>query len=593
MNLFRRIASIKDVLAKLNVILTRRQKVLGGMVVVMTVINAVLQTIGVSIVVPLVSMMITPQEMMHQKYVIWICNTFRLHETKQFFIFLCIAVIILYLLKDVFCVFQLWVSARYSFKVQRELSTSVLENYMKRSYDFFLNYGTTQIIRDIKIDAYHVNTILAALVSLLTELLTMCFITVYIFVMDWRMALCVLIMAFICISVYYSVFKNKLKRAGEQERRMTAESQKVLLEAIEGIKEVQVMRKQSFFINAFIDFTRKEQEPQITQRIITESPTYVIEGIFIVGLLAFIAIRVMTDPQYVREMPVLASFMMGAVRMLPSLGRVSSRLSGLSYDLPSLDSVFHNVVGLETEGKELICQKDEGKNISFQTDLSVRNVTWTYLDSERQVLQHLNLKINKGQSIGIIGKSGAGKSTLADIILGLHIPQQGSVEIDGRRINEIPFEYSRVIGYVPQTVYLVDGTIRENVAFGVERDQVDDDWIWETLKQAKLDQFVRTREMGLDTVIGDRGVRFSGGQRQRLAIARALYRKPQILVLDEATSALDNETESAVMDAIEGLYGSVTMIMIAHRLTTVKQCDEVYEIVNGIAIKRDKKELFG
>ena len=592
MNFCRRFASVKEVFKKLNFILNRRQKILGSIVAIMTVLNAALQTLGVSIIVPFMSAMIDPEKFMSQKYIAVIAKGLHIHEATQLFVILCVIIIVLYLLKDVFCVFQLWVGTKYSYKVQRELATSVLETYMSRSYDFFLNYGTTKIIRDIQTDSYAVNTIIAALISLLTEFLTMLFITIYIFIMDWRMAICIVAMAYICILIFYGYFKSKMRKAGEQGRKLAAESQKVLLEAVEGIKEVQVMCKQFYFTEEFKRIYAKEQKPHITQRLVTESPTYIIEGVFIIGLLSFIAARILIDPDYVKTMPVLASFLMGAVRMLPSLGRISSRLGGLSYDLPSLESVYNNMKGFkETEGIRRL-QLDSGKNIVFKRDLNVQNISWRYLESEQDVLHNLNLKISKGQSIGIIGQSGAGKSTLADIILGLHIPQQGRVEIDGINIFQIPFEYSRVIGYVPQSIYLVDGTVKENVAFGLEEEKIDDNLVWQALQRARLDGFVRECEAELDTILGERGVRFSGGPRHRLAIARALYRQPQILVLDEATSALDNETESAVMDAIEGLYGSITMIIIAHRLTTVKKCDDIYEIKNGIAVRRDKSELF-
>lgn len=234
-----------------------------------------------------------------------------------------------------------------------------------------------------------------------------------------------------------------------------------------------------------------------------------------------------------------------------------------------------------------------GSAAVFNHSLVLENICWHYQGSDKEILHNLNLTVNKGESIGIIGQSGAGKSTLADIILGLHLPQNGRTLLDGTDILAIPDEYGRTIGFVPQSVYLVDGTVRENVAFGVPNSEINDDLVWECLEKAQLDTFIRGQEKGIETTIGERGVRFSGGQRQRIAIARALYRKPQILILDEATSALDNETEAAVMEAIEGLYGTITMIIIAHRLTTVKKCDKIYEITGGKAVKADKKEIFG
>ena len=225
--------------------------------------------------------------------------------------------------------------------------------------------------------------------------------------------------------------------------------------------------------------------------------------------------------------------------------------------------------------------------------IEIRDVVWQYEGTEKKVLKGVNLIIKKGQSVAFIGQSGAGKTTLADIILGLLYPQQGKVLLDGEHdIHQIPTQWSKLIAFVPQTVYLMDDTIRNNVAFGVDEKEIIDEQIWSVLEQAQLKDFVEELPDGLDTLIGERGVRFSGGQRQRIAIARALYTNPDILILDEATSALDNETETAVMEAIERLQGHKTLIIIAHRLTTVKKCDMIYEIKNGVANAVDKRKLF-
>lgn len=219
----------------------------------------------------------------------------------------------------------------------------------------------------------------------------------------------------------------------------------------------------------------------------------------------------------------------------------------------------------------------------------MRDLSWRYKDGKKDILSGMQLTINKGEAIGIIGASGSGKSTFADLFLRLYFPQHGKILMDGINIDAIPQKWSRTIGYVPQSVFLVDGTVRENVVFG--GDDPDDEKVWKALKKASLDKFIKELSNGLETVVGERGVKFSGGQRQRIAIARALYSDPQILILDEATSALDNETEEAVMEAIDSLAGSMTLIIIAHRVTTLKGCDRIYEIVNGKAVERNKDEV--
>lgn len=225
----------------------------------------------------------------------------------------------------------------------------------------------------------------------------------------------------------------------------------------------------------------------------------------------------------------------------------------------------------------------------FSSDITIDKVCWRYPNSDKRVLDGVTIQVDKGQTIGIIGESGSGKSTLSDLLLRLYQPEQGDIRMDGTNIATIPHIWSRTIGYVPQSVFLVDGSIRENVIFGA--DNPNDDKVWEALKKASLFDFVKSQSGGLDTMVGERGVKLSGGQRQRIAIARALYANPQILVLDEATSALDGETENAVMNEIDSLSGTITMIIIAHRLTTLKNCDRIFEIVDGKAVERDKNEV--
>ena len=244
---------------------------------------------------------------------------------------------------------------------------------------------------------------------------------------------------------------------------------------------------------------------------------------------------------------------------------------------------------LERKDTEKKVTADKYRNIKFLKELEIRGVYYRYPNVEDFVIAGVDIRIEKGQSIALIGPSGAGKTTMSDIILSLLKPQKGAILMDGIDIEDLGEEWSRVIGYVPQAVYIVDDTIKNNIAFGEE--VIDEERVWRALKIAQLDNFVKGLPSGVETVVGERGVRFSGGQRQRLAIARALYRNPEILILDEATAALDNETEEEVMEAIEALQGYKTMIIVAHRLTTIRNCDKIYEIKDGKAVEKDKKEV--
>lgn len=577
--------------------MTPQQKVLGIILVMIAIINATLNTLSVYAITPVVSAMTDRDSFLSNNIIAIISKITGINDFSKLFLILCIMIMALYVFKEIIAIFQLWYSNKFAFKIDRETSETVLNSYMKREYDFFLDYGTSKIIRDVTGDTTSVNNMLTCLSNLATEAFTVVMIVSYVIISDIQMAMIIVVLAAICILLVYKFFKQMVVDNGIKYRIYSAEKQKTLLESVEGIKEVQVMKKQQYFLDRFHNDILNVQRPQLVQAVATSAPTYVIEGVFIAGIMAYIGIRAMYDANFFETLPVLASFLVGAIRLLPSIGRISNNMNNITFFLNALDSVYENFKKIkECEGKEakseVISDKKNSDSFrAFHDKLSLQGINWKYENATDDVLHDLNLIIEKGQSVGIIGHSGAGKSTLADIILGLHNPQSGSICIDGVDISDIPYEYSRVIGYVPQSVYLVDGSIRENVAFGVDASDIDDEKVWEVIKKAQLYDFVCESEHGLDTIVGERGVKFSGGQRQRLAVARALYRNPQILILDEATSALDNETEAMLMSEIEGLYGQLTMIIIAHRLTTVRKCDVVYEITGGKAVKRNKEEL--
>ena len=293
--------------------------------------------------------------------------------------------------------------------------------------------------------------------------------------------------------------------------------------------------------------------------------------------------------------PQMAAFAIAAFRILPSIGRISAGFNQLIYSCPALNATHRHLKEVETFQDQYRVQKqisgDPEQKINFTTAIEAKGLFWKYPGADRMVMENLDMTIPKGKSVAIIGQSGAGKSTMADILLGLLVPDRGDIKVDGVSIYDEMESWKRTVGYVPQTVFLCDDTIRKNIAFGIADTEIDEQRLQRAVQQAQLTQAIAELPNGLDTLLGERGVRFSGGQRQRVAIARALYNDPDILILDEATAALDNDTESAVMEAIDALHGYKTLIIIAHRLSTIRNCDLVYEIADGKAVLRDKKQV--
>ena len=288
----------------------------------------------------------------------------------------------------------------------------------------------------------------------------------------------------------------------------------------------------------------------------------------------------------------MSAFAVASFRLLPSVGKINAYVNSIMYCRPALDLIYDDLKAIEDyvpEEQEEV--KDKVETWHLKEKIELRNISYTYDDADKEVLINVELTIHKGETIALIGSSGAGKTTLADVFLGLLIPQKGHILVDGKNIYDHMDFWHHMLGNIPQSIYLSDDTIRNNVAFGIRDEDIDDAAVEEALKKAQLYDFVQTLDKGMNTFVGDRGVRLSGGQRQRIGIARALYYDPEILVLDEATSALDNETETAVMEAIESLKGLKTMVIIAHRLTTIRNADQIYEVTEGQAVLRRKEDV--
>lgn len=585
------IYSIRNTAKKLFEILNKRQKIYGFILLLASLVGALLEVIGVGIILPLVQAFVEPQKLRDNVFIGSITRFFYIEKDTELIIMLTIGVIIIFIIKNVYFIFLVWFRKKYSCMISRELSSCMIRNYMRRGYEFFLTKNTSELSRNINADVSGVDTIIYQAMRVLIDSLTLIFIVLFIMITDWMMALSILILAVICLGIIYGYFRVKMKKAGILYNQYNGLTGKYLLEALHGIKEIIAMNKEEYFISNFESANLKKQQAAVKQAVGTESPAYVIEAICVAGLLGSVCMRmVLYSGNAVEMIPTLSAFVVAAFRILPSLGRISSALNTAIYYIPSLDHVYENMNGIEENQQEISNSKIK-QDIRFENELKLENICWHYENSNKDIIHHLDLSIRKGSSVAVIGSSGAGKTTLADILLGLLKPQTGKMYIDGKEFDQKGICSSDLMGYVPQSVYLTDDTIRSNVAFGVEMNQIKDELVWEALEKANLKEFVLKLPKQLDTLVGDRGIRFSGGQRQRIAIARAMYRNPEILIFDEATASLDNETENAVMESIQSLQGQKTLVIIAHRLTTIRNCDTIFEIKNGCAIPRKYEEL--
>lgn len=585
---------LKDLYEKLNFILSKEHKKLAVLIMLMAIIAAILEMLGVTIIVPIMDMMINIEASRDKWYLKTFIDIFNLDSNGKIVWFVCISAISIYILKNLYFIFYNWVSLKYSYKVQRELSARVLRAYMRQGYIFFVENNSARLLQGIGSDVTSVYNILSTFFSMLTKFLTILCIGLFILFQSKEMAVMLLALAIICIGVIQLIYRKSMRRNGEIRRDLFCECSQVSIEAVQGNKEILVMNKQDYFVDYYAEMLAKRNKVAVKVDLGTISPAYIIEMICIIGMMLAVAIQMGNVDDAYSLFSQLSTIAIAAFRILPALGGITSGINNITMNIPQLMAAYQTlwkVKELEKLDQEKKVIESKYHGIEFEKEIEIKDIRFQYPNTEEYVLDNVNITIKKGQSVAFVGPSGAGKTTLSDIILSLLKPSSGTIKMDGIDIEDLGGEWSKIIGYVPQIIYVVDDTIRHNIAFGENVKDIDDERIWKALKIAKLDEFVKSLPENINTRVGEFGVRFSGGQRQRLAIARALYREPEILILDEATAALDNETESEVMKAIEALQGYKTLIIVAHRLTTVKKCDIIYEVRDKRVEEKNKEEI--
>ena len=573
-------------------ILNRRQRFqfIGMMIVIL--IGSVFELLGVSVMLPFIQALLDPNELMSKPYISFFSNLLGLSDGHSLVIMVGIGIVVIYLIKNTYLAFSSYLQVSYSNNTKRQLSVLVLESFVDRPYSFFVENGSGAILRGVNNDVMGVYHVLSNLFKIAAEGFVVVAVAIYLCLVDPMLAVGIVVVSLACMLAIIFGIKRILTKLSHLYRAAAAELNKQIVQISGGIKDITVFNKKRFFIDNYDRAYESANIADTKSTFFGLLPERIIEASCVSGIILIVLIRIHTGVDAAEFVPKMAVFAMGAFRLLPSISRLTGYVSMLIYSRPMLEATYENYIS----ARDYISDEQEIANTDldkdgrlFESELCIRGIEWKYPKGDSKILDNLSIVIKKGEAVGIIGESGTGKSTLADILLRLYKPQAGGIYMDGIDISTIPNTWSRVVSYVPQNVFLMDDTIRGNVMFGTE--EADDERVWETLKRASLDEFVKGLPEGLDTIVGERGVKFSGGQRQRIAIARALFINPQILILDEATSALDNETEEAVMEAIDSLVGSVTLIIIAHRVTTLRNCDKIYEITNGRAVERDKKEV--
>ncbi|SER54105.1 ABC-type multidrug transport system, ATPase and permease component [Butyrivibrio fibrisolvens] len=590
-----------QMLQKLRVIVPNEYKKRIPILFVTMIISSILEMLGIAVVMPFMTTLTDADTLMKKWYIVLFMNVFGINNFYNLLLWMGILVVIIYVLKNVVLLLTRNYQNVFQCGIQSVMSTEMLEHCTMRPYSFFLDVNSSELLTNIFSDGTNVYNIIGAFLALTSESLTVLLIAVFIFMTDPIMALGLVILAVICVFLIVFGFKKLSIESGVKYRNSYSKMYQDAMQTIDGIKEIDVTGRGKYFISKFDANRKKFRDSQIILNFLNLVPERVVETLFISGIILVLVFRVRWGMDAQSSIVTLSAFAVAGYRLLPSINKLSTNMTNLIYYQPSLEAAYNNIVGARQSEKERIeyinshaLMEEKVKDKRFEDEVTIEKIDFSYGDDKsKKVLENLNLTIKKGKSIAFIGESGAGKSTLSDILLGLLMPQKGSVYMDGIDIFTISSKWNQIVGYVPQSVYLLDATIKENIAFGIDSKDISDEKVWEALSKAQLDSYIKSLPDGLDTFVGERGVRLSGGQRQRIAIARALYNDPDILILDEATSALDNETEKAVMESIDALHGHKTLVIVAHRLSTISECDEIFEIKNGKAIERKKEEVLG
>lgn len=573
---------------KLNYIFSVRDKIKIVLLTIMILAGSILELLAISLFSPFIDGIMDQNAMLESTVMSYIYQFFSFEKYEYFLAVLAGSIIAIYIIKNIYIIIEKNTIYRFAYRIQRTISTNLLKSYMKEPYTFHLNKNIAVLQRSMQEDTDQFAKAILHFMEMAAEACVCIVLGVYLFIVSKSITVVIAGLLVVCLAVFSYINKKYSRKWGEQGQEYKAKIYQWMNQSLSGIKDIKILDRSGTFINNYDNYMRKYVRVLRLNRLIGIMPKYIIEMVCMTGLLSAVLVKMFFGQKELTEfVPQLAIFAVAAFRLLPSVGRINEHLSAVIFATPSIDLIYHDLKEIEDLHVEEM-EKDESWH--FKEKIEVKRVTYAYPEGEGNVIENACFEINKGETVAFVGTSGAGKSTMVDILLGLLPPQQGKILVDGMNIYKNLLTWQKEIGYIPQTIYLSDDTIRNNVAFGIEENEIDEQAVIAALQQAQLFDFVDTLPEGLDTCVGDRGIRLSGGQRQRIGIARALYHNPEILVLDEATSALDNDTEAAVMEAIDCLKGQKTIIIIAHRLTTIRNADTIFEVKDGRVEKQSREE---
>lgn len=579
---------MNDFIKKFNYIFSKKERGQFFKLVILMVIGAALETAVVYLMLPFVTALMDMESSLDSKWIMIIYDVFEMSSTKQLVAFFAILIAIMYITKSVYQYYIYSLKYQYIAKKRSELSGRIFDCIVHKPYSYHVRTNTADIQQITVQDIDRLFNLINAIFIIIANLFTGALILIVLLATDIMLTVAGGALIVVSMLLVNKVIVKKVTRAGQEHRVYYAEQVKWINQTTGGLKGIYANHRQGLFVNEYAQSAKKLAETGAKFQTLSELPKRFVEGTCMSGIFAIVSAFVLFKSDWESMLPIFATFAMAAFRLMPVANAINESMNTIRFHSSSMDSIYDVLADSKIDINKSEKLLREIRPLVYAEDLKkgifVEHLDFRFDDAEENLYQDFSLKIPAKKSVAFIGTTGAGKTTLADIILGLQIPQKGRILVDDIDILENSEWWADRIGYIPQYIYLCDDTIRANVAFAIAEKDVDDERIIQCLEKAQLKEFVEGLPDGLDTIVGENGVRLSGGQRQRIGIARALYNDPPFLVMDEATSALDKDTESAIITAINQLSGEKTLLIIAHRLTTIENCDIIYKIENGKAI---------
>ena len=552
--------------------------------VVVMLLGAVLEAVGIGAILPLISLMGQPDFLTRHADIAAYAERVGVTTHTGLIMGLAGLLIVLYILKNLYLAWQLRLQIDFSLSNQIHFSKELMANYLAKPYLFHLNHNTAVLLRNVNSSGIVIfSNILIPAFQLLTEIVTALTIWLVLIAADPFTAIIVAGVMGGMIYVLLRSFRRSMEKTGQIQNAFAARYIRSVNQGLGAIKETKIMRKEEYFLREFEENYEQYGAANRRYLFLSQLPRMIIETLVVCALLLLIIGKLAVGYAPSEIVPLLGVLALAAFRLMPSANRIVNLSNGIKFQLPLFDELYRELIAIKSRKYHHRKLKiaDVPPPLSFTKEIRVEHLGFSYPAGE-EVLTDVNFSVPKGSFVGIVGPSGAGKTTFVDILLGLFLPTRGKITVDGVDIRRELRAWQANIAYVPQSIYLIDATIRENVALGEAPDEIDDARVHKALAMAELDAFVNAQPRGIETMVGERGVKLSGGQRQRIGIARALYQRPAVLVLDEATSALDNETERGITDTILKLKGRITILSIAHRISTLAECDFKVRFEDGV-----------